>query len=949
MGTTNNTYAAKKGEGIAGYDSVYDTKSGQYGSAAMANGGGGGCAFQAGGGGGANGGNANPLLWNGRGLTNPAYNQAWALEGAWVPLTPSTGGGRGGYKWGRTPNNPLTTAPGNTAWGGDKRSNNGGLGGRPLDYTTGNVYFGGGGGAGEGNSPYKNPGSGGSGGGLVYLLCYGTVSGSGEVLSNGQAGQNAQGAPNTALTVTGNDGSGGGGAGGAIIINSTVSGITINANGGSGGNQVFINGALSGDQNEAEGPGGGGGGGYIAINAGVAVEQVIGGVNGTTNSPLMNKAGQLFPPNGATSGANGLMNQSITNFNITTRDTAICGNGSVSLTATLTGTPLAGTIITWYDSITGGSALGTGANFTTPVLLQTTTYYIGTCPGFFRVPLKVTVSGPFTCSLTPANATCSAGGNVTVTLSGGLPSYTYSWTSGSTAATLTNVAAGNYALTVTDALGCTTTQSTTVGAGPTALNLTNVTPTNNTCFGQALGTIVITPTGGTGPYSYSWSSGSTDSTALSLAANTYSLTVTDHSGCLATTTVVLTSPPQIKIDTASVAASCSTANGQVSVTVSGGLPGFSYSWLPGGGTGQTVTNLSPGSYIVTVTDSKGCTQTQTAMIGGSSGLSVSSTATDATCGLTNGAVKALISGGSGPDYFYSWSNGVTSSTGNLATQISNLASGTYTITVTDAKGCTTTTFATVVQIAVNTPVINSNQTVVCQGDSTILSSSGFNSYNWLPNRGLESVTGSSVIAFPLANVTYTVTATDANSCTSTASIAITVNPSFPVSAGPDKTTVSGTGVTIGGNPTGPVTATYSWAPSSTLSSSTTSNPLASPTQPITIYTVSVVDAAGCIETSTVTVTLDENCTEIFVPTAFSPNSDGENDILFVRGTCIAKLYFAIFNRWGERVFYTENTSNGWGGLFNGKLSDTGVYGYYLKATLNNGQEVDRKGNITLLR
>ena len=143
-------------------------------------------------------------------------------------------------------------------------------------------------------------------------------------------------------------------------------------------------------------------------------------------------------------------------------------------------------------------------------------------------------------------------------------------------------------------------------------------------------------------------------------------------------------------------------------------------------------------------------------------------------------------------------------------------------------------------------------------------------------------------------------------------------------------------------------ATYSWAPSTGLSCSNCQNPIASPTV-TTIYTLTVTDANGCTDSDTVTVFVDIACGEVYAPNAFSPNADNQNDVYYVRGNCVKYLDFQIYNRWGEKVFYTADVANGWDGTWRGKPCEAAVFTYFLKATLFDGTEIERQGNISLVK
>jgi hypothetical protein len=287
---------AEKGEGIAGYGFDYAPFNGRYGRGAPANAGGGGNSHNAGGGGGANA--RSGSAWNGQGVMLSSVTggaTAWPLDPGYALTTPSAltdseGGGRGGYSYSVLAADPLTTGPGDSAWGGDDRREVGGLGGHPLDNDPGSrLFMGGGGGAGDGNDDAA--GRGGNGGGLVFIIA-GSVAGAGSILADGEAGANSNGDPG--------DAPGGGGGGGTVVVHAgDLSAITISADGGRGGNHLNS----SGD-NEVEGPGGGGGGGYIAVSGGAPITSAQGGLGGTTNRAVM----ASFPSDGATAGNAGQTN-----------------------------------------------------------------------------------------------------------------------------------------------------------------------------------------------------------------------------------------------------------------------------------------------------------------------------------------------------------------------------------------------------------------------------------------------------------------------------------------------------------------------------------------------------------------------------------------------------------------------------------------------------------------
>ncbi|HXP49889.1 MAG TPA: gliding motility-associated C-terminal domain-containing protein, partial [Bacteroidia bacterium] len=137
----------------------------------------------------------------------------------------------------------------------------------------------------------------------------------------------------------------------------------------------------------------------------------------------------------------------------------------------------------------------------------------------------------------------------------------------------------------------------------------------------------------------------------------------------------------------------------------------------------------------------------------------------------------------------------------------------------------------------------------------------------------------------------------------------------------------------------------SWQPSSGLSCTNCCNPVASPLA-TTTYTVTMVSDSGC--SATELITIDVNC-NIFVPEAFSPNNDGQNDVLYVRGDCIKTLDFIVFDRWGNKVFETNDKDIGWDGYSKGEAMNTGEYVYSLTATKYDGTTIEKKGNVALVR
>ena len=308
----------------------------------------------------------------------------------------------------------------------------------------------------------------------------------------------------------------------------------------------------------------------------------------------------------------------------------------------------------------------------------------------------VTITQPTAISGTTVvtNIACNGGstGAINLTPTGGSAPYTFNWGGGITTEDRTGLSAGTYTVTITDANGCTGTVNATV-TQPTAMSAT-VSQTNVSCNSGSNGTASIVVTGGTAPYTYSWSpSGGTAATASGLAAGAYTVTVTDANACTITRTVTITQPTAMSAMTAQTNISCNGgSNGTASIVVTGGTAPYTYSWSPSGETAATATGLSAGTYTVTVTDANACTITRTVTITQpASAVSGTTVVTNIACnGGSTGAINLTPTGGTAP-YTFNWGGGITTK------DRTGLAAGTYTVTITDANGCTGTVTATVTQ------------------------------------------------------------------------------------------------------------------------------------------------------------------------------------------------------------------------------------------------------------
>jgi hypothetical protein len=348
---------------------------------------------------------------------------------------------------------------------------------------------------------------------------------------------------------------------------------------------------------------------------------------------------------------------------------------------------------------------------------------------------SVTISSPpvLTATITSVTqVTCNGmnNGSLSVSAGGGTGPYTYSWSpSGATTATISSLSPGSYTVTVTDSKGCTKTASTTI-TQPAALTATS-SGSVLSCYGQTSGNVSVTPAGGTAPYNYLWSNGSTGSSVNSTGAGNYSVTVTDAHGCTISKTASVTGPSQLNISINTSPAYCNQANGGASVIVSGGNPSYTYNWFPGNYTSASVSNIYAGNYTITVTDNNGCTATSSVGVPGVAGPVVGlASITPVTCnGFTNGSATVSLTGGTGP-FIYSWSP-----SGGTALSASGLPAGTYIFSVTDANNCLSTLPVTISEPAV-LQISSAQSDPTCSGSangSISITGTGGTSpyhYNW---------------------------------------------------------------------------------------------------------------------------------------------------------------------------------------------------------------------------
>ncbi len=573
------------------------------------------------------------------------------------------------------------------------------------------------------------------------------------------------------------------------------------------------------------------------------------------------------------------------------------------------------------------------------------------------------ISTPGVCNsvnFTTTAASCAGSdGSATAAATFCAPPYTYVWSNGDTGTTADSLAAGDYYVVVTGSGSCGITDTFFVTvSGPITVAMVS---SPVTCNGPPNGTATATPTGGTAPYTYNWSSSpsQTTQTATSLPVGTYTVTITDDAGCIVTQTVTITQTNALPVTSSLTNVTCfGSANGTATGTGTGLAP-YTYTWTNTSQTTQTITNLGPGTYIVTITDSIGCIGYDTVTITEPPQITVQASGQAPGCANANtGSATASASGGQGT-FTYAWQTTPVQSTAT----ISGLAAGTYTVIVTDGNGCTQTASVTLT----NPSTVNVNATtsaVSCysgsDGSATAVGAGGSPPYSYVWNTVPPQNTAT---ATNLVSGTYIVTISDGQGCLDTQSVFVAQPP-------PPNDTLSINGDYCPGDsavlliaPAG--FSNYQWYYDTAAVAGANGN---------TLYTTNVGNISqysvswflnGCIHYTTL-VALNQPINLLRPDSAanvFSPNGDGINDRFspFVSSDFSPQVatYYAdqfslqVYDRWGVLIFESNTYTDLWDGK-NKKGNDVtdGVYYWvasYKARCAPEGGGVENHGFVHVVR
>ncbi len=544
-------------------------------------------------------------------------------------------------------------------------------------------------------------------------------------------------------------------------------------------------------------------------------------------------------------------------------------------------------------------------------------------------------------------------GNITLSVNGGTPPYSYNWSNGDVIQNPANLPAGTYSVVVTDANGCTVNASAQI-TEPTILTASAI-GQDVSCFGGSDGQGTVTASGGTAPYTYQWDNGEATNPAVFLNTGIHDVTITDANGCQTQSSVNIGTPAQLLPGAvSSTPATCFGGNdGTATVSATGGTPPYTFEWnTTPAQTGAVATGLSAGVVQVLITDANGCslppinvtiTQPDTPVSGTLSGI-------EPTCnGGTDGAVSVEAIGGI-PSYTYEWSNGATGQTAF------DIPAGNYTVTVTDANGCT---YVENITLGEPAPVIAGIVVagVTCFGDENgsifVETATGGTGGPYVYSLDGENYQASDFFG-GLAGGSYTVYVQDVNGCGDSFNVIVDEPFELNVDLGADITVELGDSTQLFAQTNTLDSVSYTWTPTTGLSCTDCPNPWATGLE-TTTYQVQISNANGCIATDNITIVVDKN-RNVYIPNVFSPTNDGTNDIFMIYGGqgVVQIDVFRVYDRWGELLweakdFPTDDPNYGWDGTFKGKVMNPAVFVYYAEVTFIDGVKLQYKGDVTLIR
>lgn len=550
-------------------------------------------------------------------------------------------------------------------------------------------------------------------------------------------------------------------------------------------------------------------------------------------------------------------------------------------------------------------------------------------------------------------------GAIDVTTGGGVTPYSFSWAgpNGFAAATedITGIAAGTYTLIVTDGVGCTSTLNVII-TQPSQIIITPTT-TPISCYQANDATITVAVTGGNGPYTVTWSNLATGTFQGNLAAGTYVITATDASNCSQSISVTIVEAPLFTVNPVVQQISCHGAkDGSITLNFQGGIAPVTLVWNDGSTSGTTRNNLGPGTYTVTITDSKPCTIIRTFTIVEPAAIVLGANVTQPhDCNDAFSGAIDLIPGGGIPPYTIQWTGSATSNSEDLT----NITSGNYLVTVTDANGCTASRQFTLTRPDPLTVSVISNVTANCTAGTvnqvnTATGAGGVPPYSFTWSDGVVSGNRGQNMVLN-GNGTVIVTVTDSQGCTAQTTFVVDTEqlgqPSFDMDS-----YASGTynlfsimdPIQFTNTSTGDYTA-VAWD-FGDGSVSDEENPVHTYMREGTyIITQTVTYPYGCVLTNKLTIVIEKGY-DVMTPNAFTPNGDGINDTFAPQFRGAKSVELNVYDTWGSMIYYEKGeTIKGWDGNLKSTPAENGNYVYKIVVETFYGVLVTFDGPFVLIK
>lgn len=549
-----------------------------------------------------------------------------------------------------------------------------------------------------------------------------------------------------------------------------------------------------------------------------------------------------------------------------------------------------------------------------------------------------------------SHETCSSSnGSITATGSGGTAPYLFSKDGVNYQASglFTGLVSGNYTIYIKDALGAI--NNSTAIVQPVCPVVTGI-GTNGYC-GTANASVTATGANGLPPYQFSIDgiSFSSQNIFTNLSDGTYTITVKDAAGLTNSTQVSVINFPGAAVTTVSTAAGCLNNNGTVSMTGTGGASPLQYS-IDGTnfGSASLFIQQPSGNHTAFIRDANNCISSIPFIIPLQNDLTLT-TDPPGSVSVCEGQAVQLPAVSNGNTFTWTPLNGLNNS--NI---LNPLAAPQVTMKyyITAGSGVCTRKDSVLVMVLPAPLAVASPGGSICYGKDFILSGAGGLQYQWSPSTYLSNAGVSQpVVVKPSQNIVYHLQVTDAAGCKSLndALVSIQVTPPVRIFAGNDTAVIMHQPYQLHAadvNNSGIVN--YAWSPVNGLSNPAIPNPVVVLSDN-RLYTVTGTTADGCEGSDQVFLRVFKG-PEIYVPTAFTPNNDGKNDLLRFVPVGIRQFgYFAVYSRWGDRVFYTQSVNAGWDGKVNGQITDTAVYIWVAEGIDEKGDRIFRKGTVTLIR